>query len=163
LFHALNHSLVKAALFLLAGNILAAYGSKKEENVRALGARLPVTGALWVAGFFAITGAPPFGLFLSELAILRAAVSSGAWFVAAAYSLLLAVVFIGMAPVFVRMSFGAAGAKTAPRAGEPGRRLDVPSLVPLALLAGSATLGVWLPPALAGMLGRAVGLLGVGP
>ena len=35
LFHAVNHSLTKAALFLLAGNILAAYGTKRVCRRRA--------------------------------------------------------------------------------------------------------------------------------
>ena len=39
-----------------------------------------MVGALWLAGAVAITGAPPFGLFASELTILRAGLqSSAAW------------------------------------------------------------------------------------
>ena len=41
LFHAVNHSLVKAALFLVAGNILAGYGTKQVEEVRGVLRRLP--------------------------------------------------------------------------------------------------------------------------
>ena len=44
---------------------------------------LPVTGALWLAGFLAITGSPPFGLFLSELTILKGGVARRACLVAA--------------------------------------------------------------------------------
>ena len=32
LFHAVNHSLTKAALFLIAGNILAVYGTKRSSE-----------------------------------------------------------------------------------------------------------------------------------
>ncbi len=32
--------------------------------------RLPVSGALFLAGFLAITGSPPFGPFISEFTIL---------------------------------------------------------------------------------------------
>ena len=39
----------------------------RPPQVRGLLRRLPVTGALWMAGFLAITGSPPFGLFVSEL------------------------------------------------------------------------------------------------
>jgi len=106
LFHAVNHSLTKAALFLLAGNILAAYGTKKSADVGGALRRIPITGALWIAGFFAILGTPPFGAFTSELAILRAAVSSGSWLVVVLYSLLLAAVFVGMIGVLVRMAQG---------------------------------------------------------
>ena len=115
LFHALNHSLVKAALFLTAGNILAAYGTKKAAEVRGLARALPWSGALWLAGFFAITGAPPFGTFVGELAILRAAFQRRAYLPAALYLLLLSVIFIGMAAVLLRMVQGAR--EEAPAAG----------------------------------------------
>jgi len=36
----------------------------------------PRSGAIWLAGAVAITGAPPFGLFLSELTILRGGMQS---------------------------------------------------------------------------------------
>jgi hydrogenase-4 component F len=41
LFHAVNHSFTKAALFLVAGNILAAYGTKKSSEVGGLLRSLP--------------------------------------------------------------------------------------------------------------------------
>ncbi len=108
LFHAVNHSLTKAALFLLAGNFLAAYGTKKSADVNGAARTLPVTAALWVAGLFAITGAPPFGLFSSELSILRAGVNAGAWVVVVIYSILLAAVFVGMITMLLRMGGNAA-------------------------------------------------------
>jgi hydrogenase-4 component F len=103
LFHAVNHSFTKAALFLLAGNFLAAYGTKKSSDVDGAARTLPVTAALWVAGLFAITGAPPFGVFSSELTILRAGVNAGAWVVVVIYSVLLAAVFVGMITMLLRM------------------------------------------------------------
>ena len=74
LLHAVNHSLAKGMLFLLAGNILAAFRSKSTTQVRGVGTALPFTAALWVAGLLAITGVPPFGPFVSELLILKGAV-----------------------------------------------------------------------------------------
>ena len=32
---------------------------------------MPVTAALWTAGFLAVAGSPPFGLFISELLIFK--------------------------------------------------------------------------------------------
>jgi hydrogenase-4 component F len=130
LFQAVNHSLTKAALFLLAGNFLAAYGTKKSSDVDGAVRTLPVTAALWVAGLFAITGAPPFGLFSSELTILRAGVNAGAWAVVAVYSFLLAAVFVGMITMLLRMGRNAAlprhtaelsGRGQAGREEQPGR------------------------------------------
>ncbi len=157
LYHALNHSLVKAALFLTAGNILAAYGTKKSAEVRGVISVLPVSGALWTAGFLAITGAPPFGTFASELAILRAALERGAYWAAAGYLLALTAVFIGMVSVIVSMAQGAA------KAAGPGGRIReaaVSVVPPLALLAASAALGLFVPGFLDGLIRESLRLLG---
>ena len=66
LLHAVNHSLTKAMLFLVAGNILTAYQSKSTTEVSGVLHVLPYSGFLWVVGFLAITGSPPFGLFLTD-------------------------------------------------------------------------------------------------
>ena len=98
---------MKATLFLTAGNILAVYGSKRVDDVRGVLRTAPATGAFWVLGLFAITGAPPFGTFVEELAILRSAADRGSWIVAAVYLVALVAAFIGMASVMLRMAQGA--------------------------------------------------------
>ena len=60
MLHTVNHSLTKAMLFLAAGNIMALYRTKSTTRVRGLLQTLPVTGVLWLAGFLAIVGSPPF-------------------------------------------------------------------------------------------------------
>src|SRR5436190_3369320 len=85
MLHAVNHSLTKASLFLVAGNILAVYQTKAAGKVTGLLRALPVAGVLWVAGFLAITGSPPFGLFLSEFTLLKEILDQGRGLVAAAY------------------------------------------------------------------------------
>ena len=106
LFHAVNHSLTTGMLFLVAGNIVAAYNTKSVDQVHGLLRRIPVSGFLWVAGFLAITGSPPFGTFLSEFAILRAAVNHGQGFVVVAYLAFLGMAFVGMANAFLHMAQG---------------------------------------------------------
>src|SRR3989442_10667430 len=59
--HTVNHSLTKAMLFLVAGNILSVYRSKSAGDVRGVLRAIPLSGILWMAGLFAITGSPPFG------------------------------------------------------------------------------------------------------
>jgi hydrogenase-4 component F len=106
MLHAVNHSLTKGMLFLVAGNILALYRSKSTREVRGVLRSLPVSGVLWVAGFLAITGSPPFGPFLSELLILKAALDHGRIVVAIVYLLTLSGVFVGMATLVLRMAQG---------------------------------------------------------
>ena len=144
MLHAVNHSLTKAALFLVAGNILAEYRTKSTSEVRGVLRVLPVSGILWMAGFLAITGTPPFGSFLSELTILKAALDQGRAFVALAYLVLLAVVFVGMANVVLPMAQGA------PREPDRARRREpLLGVVPAACLAALVLLlGLYVPPAL---------------
>ncbi len=104
LLHAVNHSLTKAMLFLVAGNILTVYRTKSTVDVRGVLRVLPVSGVLWVAGLFAITGSPPFAPFLSELAILKGALDQGRILIAVVYLLLLAVIFLGMMTAMLRMA-----------------------------------------------------------
>jgi hydrogenase-4 component F len=147
LFHAINHSLTKAALFLAAGNILAATKTKSVEDVKGLLKSLPFSGFLWMAGFFSIVGCPPFGTFMSELLILKSALDSGKILVAVLYLLLLALVFIGMALIFTQMAQGEP-------AIPPGAEKEKPaSLVPPLLLIGLVLLlGLYMPPALSNLL-----------
>jgi hydrogenase-4 component F len=176
MLHAVNHSLAKAALFLLAGNILAAYGTKKIDEVGGVLRRLRATGVLWIAGIFAIAGSPPFGVFTSELTILRAAVDARAWGVVVVYSIALCVVFAGMIVVLVKMAQGAAipaaaagvsGAGGAvvtaavpvpPQARARERVWDI--VAPAGLLGLSAVLGLYIPPFLDRALQSAALLIG---
>ncbi len=143
MLHAVNHSLVKAMLFLVAGNILAAYHTKSVSGVVGAGRRLPVSGFLWVAGFLAITGSPPFGPFLSEFTILKGALEEGRPWLAGAYLALLGAIFVGMATPVLRMAQGT------PPASVPPRREPLLAWGPPAFLCALALLlGVYVPPPL---------------
>jgi len=157
IFHALNHSLSKGLLFMTAGNLLAAYGTKSTTQVRGVLRALPASGVLWVAGFLAITGTPPFGTFLSELIVLQAALQSGRIWAAVLYLVLLAAVFIGMAAIVLRMAQGDP---------VPGRRISTSAeswlaVAPAAVLGILALLlGLYVPPFLSRALQDAAALLG---
>lgn len=105
--HVVNHSFIKGMLFLTAGNLLSVYGTKAIAQVRGVLADRPGLGVLWLAGLLAICGFPPFGLFVSELWLVRALAGDGRWATAAGLLLLLGVVFVGMSRSFIRMAGGA--------------------------------------------------------
>src|SRR5947207_11457434 len=96
LLHLINNGLTKGVLFLSAGNIHRAYGSKVTDDVRGALQRVPLSGALFLAGFLAITGSPPFGPFVSEFIIVNAAVGSGQFLAGGLFLLLLGLCVIGM-------------------------------------------------------------------
>jgi len=156
LLHALNHSFTKAMMFLVAGNILAVYQSKSTEKVRGVLRALPVSGALWMLGLFAITGSPPFGSFLSEFTILKAALDQGRVVVAIAYLILLAVVFVGMATAVLEMAQGPRESLTASPRKESFLRIAPPAVLAAAVL----LLGVYIPPAVRAAIEEAARALG---
>src|SRR5207248_1644517 len=140
LLHLVNNAITKGVLFLSAGNIHRVYGSKSTEDVRGALRRLPVSGALFLAGFFAATGSPPFAPFLSEFTIVRAAMTSGHVVVGALFLLMLAVVFIGMGGAVLAVVQGE------PPVAAPSRYHDRFAMVaPIVLLMGIVLLlGVYL-------------------
>ncbi len=106
MLHMIGHSLIKAMLFLVAGNILIAYRTKSTQAVAGLQEALPVSGALWFLGLFAITGLPPFGLFTSEFIILKTALDQNRPLVAILFLVFLAAIFIGMFSIGLKMLLG---------------------------------------------------------
>ena len=156
MLHAVNHSLTKAALFLVAGNILAEYRTKSTSEVRGVLRVLPVSGMLWIAGFFAITGSPPFGCFSSELTILKAAFDDGRGVVAIVYLALLAVIFVGMATAVLGMAQG-----PAPAAHAGAGRERLLTVAPAGVLAALVLLlGVYVPPVVRSAVEEAARALG---
>jgi hydrogenase-4 component F len=108
LYHMLNHSLNKSLMFFGAGNIMRSFGTKEIHRIRNVWSVYPVQGGLWLAGAAAITGAPPFGLFLSELVILRGGMERNYGWAVAAMIVLLIVIFVGFLNHFREMYFGSA-------------------------------------------------------
>ena len=76
LFHALNHALAKALMFLSYGNVQTTYAQEHipDEKIRGVFQTMPVTGLLLALGGLALVGSPPFNIFLSEFIILWAAI-----------------------------------------------------------------------------------------
>jgi hydrogenase-4 component F len=157
MLHVVNHSLTKAMLFLLAGNVLAAYRSKSSHQVTGLLRALPATGLLWLAGFFAIAGSPPFGLFVSEFTILKGVFDARRFVLVAVYLVLLLTVFVGMATIVLRMAHGSPSTDLVER----GRRREPFLLVIPPALLGLAVLlfGVYVPDPLRDAIDEAVRFL----
>jgi hydrogenase-4 component F len=149
LLHLINNGLTKGVLFLSAGNIHRAYGSKRTENVQGALRRLPLSGALFLTGFLAITGSPPFGPFISEFTIVNAALGSGQFVAGAAFLLFLAVAFVGMGVTVLAVVQGTPRGVTE----SGGYRDSVGTCGPILLfLALVVLLGVYIPPPVESLL-----------
>ena len=157
-FHALNHSLAKGLLFLIAGNILAVYHTTSVRGVRGMSRLLPVSGVLWLLGFLAVAGMPPFGSFFSEFIILQAMFETGRGLMAVVYLGLLALIFAAMGATVLRMVQGEPWAAIVQPHREPWT-----ALIPPAVLAvGTLLAGFYLPPSVRLLLQGAAALLGGG-
>jgi len=69
LLHVLNHATFKALLFLGAGSVIHASGTRKIDLLGGVARRLPYTALLFGIGAVAICGLPPLNGFVSELLI----------------------------------------------------------------------------------------------
>jgi hydrogenase-4 component F len=105
LLHMIYHSLSKSLLFLSSGNIFLKYSSTKIIHVKGVMSVLPFTGVSFIIGFLAITGVPPFGIFITEFNILSAGIQDHPVVtIMALFGLTL--VFIGFFRHTVAMIFG---------------------------------------------------------
>jgi hydrogenase-4 component F len=152
LLHTVSHSLVKGGMFMLAGNVMEGYQTRRMGEVHGMLRSMPGTGMLWLAGFLALTGTPPFSLFLSEFWLLQATLSTGHTGLAIALMAALAAIFLGMSRGVLGMAQG----------GSTGRRHESRDalLAPRALLGLALVLGLTLPGPLSSLLQAAARQLG---
>ena len=69
LLHVLNHATFKALLFLGAGSVIHATGTREIELMGGVSRRLPWSSGFFLVGAIAICGLPPLNGFVSELLV----------------------------------------------------------------------------------------------
>jgi hydrogenase-4 component F len=140
MIHMMNHAAVKSMMFLLSGNILHRYGSTRMSAVRGLLKVMPWTGGLFLLGGLALLGMPPFGIFVSEVLLLRAGLLSGQPWIMVLVALLIVLIFVSFLGYLNRLLYGP------PPEGEAREPRDGPGLWPLALnVAALAIFGLMMP------------------
>ena len=72
LFHVLNHALFKGLLFLGAGGVVVATGTRHIEEMGGLAKRMPWTALFFLVGAAAISGLPLLNGFVSEWLLFQA-------------------------------------------------------------------------------------------
>ncbi len=158
MIHIFVHSLIKGMLFMLSGNIIAVYRSRHIDKVGGMLQIIPSSGVMWLAGFMALSGLPPFGIYQSNLRICKGLVESGSYIVLGISLLLMGIIFVGMLCVFVPMAIDTPPSGISLKPGDPIlKKLLVPSTL-AALLA--LTLGLYIPPWLEQLLSESARIFG---
>ncbi|MFL5434477.1 MAG: proton-conducting transporter membrane subunit [Myxococcales bacterium] len=153
LLHVWNHGLFKALLFLGAGSVIHATGTRELDRLGGLLRRMPATALLFLVGAVAICGLPPLNGFVSELFLYlglfgAAAARDGRWWIATSFAapalaMVGALAVACFVKVFGAVFLGVARSEDALLAHEPPRTM----LAPMVALA-ACCLGIGLAPAL---------------
>jgi hydrogenase-4 component B len=167
--HTLNHALFKSLLFLGAGAVLRATGTRLMDRLGGLARRMPFTWTAFLIGSVAIVGLPPLNGFVSEWVVYQALLGSAQ--VPAARAAILAVPGLALIGALALACFAKVGGAVflgRPRspAAEAGGEVPRSMLGPMfALALACAAIGVApmiaVVPAI--RVGASIGGLGGGP
>jgi hydrogenase-4 component F len=148
-FHVVNHAVAKSLSFLAAGRVLERYQTSEIAKITGLLTAMPWTGPLFAAGILALVGVPPFGLFVSEFLILRAAVAADRLWLAGIVLLVLLTAFVSLLSHLNRMLYG-----DAPSGVAVGERASWPVAPLVASVGLLVVFGVIIPASLAMLLAQ---------
>ena len=150
LLHMAMHSLTKSAIFFAVGHVAQAKDTQRIAGIRGLSVTHPGLAIGLAAGVFAISGLPPFGVFMSEFLILTTTFARAPWLaIFPAFGLLVA-----FGALLWRLQDLLFGEPT-----EPAHKVRASS-VPLVIHLGLVLIaGIYLPPTLVGWFERAAEML----
>lgn len=148
------HAATKALLFFVAGAWLTALGTKRLDTLRGAARRWPLVGILATAGALSLGGIPPLSLWAAKDTVLAAALEHDPLLYAA--GLVGAVLAAAYSGRMLAMLWRAPAAAPAAPEQPPTGRIDIRSVVPMAILAVAAvSLGVLALPGMRAALGLA--------
>jgi hydrogenase-4 component F len=159
LLHMGYHALTKPVLFFAAGNIHQTFHTMK---LRVIGPgvvkALPVTVLLMGLAAVAATGLPPFGLFYSELTVLRGGFEAGQPFISVLVLVALVAAFCGILQQLTRIL---PGTPRVARANDATAWDGVPAMS--FLLGVLLVFSIWLPVPMLQLIHQAAGIVGGKP
>jgi len=151
LLHVWNHGLFKSLLFLGAGSVLHATGTREMSRLGGLWRAMPWTTACFVLGAAAISGLPPLNGFVSEWLLFLGLFDAASAHGAGSWAALPGAVLLGMTGALALACFvkvcgvvflGLPRSAPAARAHEPGWGMRGPMVA-----LGAACVAIGLAPA----------------
>jgi hydrogenase-4 component F len=107
LLHMTYHSIAKPVSFFSVGTLAQLHRSSNVDDIGAGSlARTPLASALFCLSALIMTGSPPFGLFFSEMTILKAGFFGGRFATTSIFLAALVVLFCGFFYQVGRLVFG---------------------------------------------------------
>jgi len=103
-----GHAIAKSFCFFAAGVTVLGVGTQEIAAVRGLVRSSPLAATALLAGGFAIAGAPPFAVFVSEFVIFKAGLASGYYLVVTVLAVLVVIAFCAVMFHVNQMVFGVA-------------------------------------------------------
>lgn len=149
LLHLLTNGTLKALAFGLLGFVVSARGSADSRSGPGLYAGSPALAAVFLVTMAAALGFPPFGMFASELTVLRALFAADHVVVGLLVTLVLAVIFGVVIAATLRVVFARADQ---PLPG-PAAHRTAPLAIGVPVLLAMVWVGVGLPGELWSQLG----------
>jgi hydrogenase-4 component F len=149
------HAIAKSFCFFAAGMVVMTLGTQEIAGVRGLIRSSPVAAIALLAGGFAIAGAPPFAVFVSELVILKAGLASSQYVAIGLLGLFIVIAFCAVMYHVNRMAFGTASQAMPILAAPASCKLTLAlAAVPLVII------GIYVPAPLQTLLGAAARAMG---
>lgn len=154
LLHVWNHGAFKSLLFLGAGSVLHATGTREMSRLGGLWHRMPCTAGLFALGSVAVSGLPPLNGFVSEWMVYLGLFDAASSKEPSAWAAMPAAIMLAMTGALALVSFAKAGAmiflgaprsKPAAQAHECGRWMCGPmlALAGMCLALGLAPIFFW--------------------
>jgi hydrogenase-4 component F len=150
-----GHAIAKSFCFFSAGAVAMTFGTQEIASVRGLVRFAPLSAFALVAGAFAIVGAPPFAIFISEFLIFKAGIASGQYLTISLLAFFVVIAFCAVMFHVNRMAFGA------PRGNAAISALPWPCKAALAVAAiPLIAIGIYIPVTLQNLLRAAAAAMG---
>lgn len=107
LFHMWNHAMTKSLLFFTAGNLSLRYHTMIIQKITGSLRLTPGTGMALLVGGLALSGTPPFSIFISEFLIVSAGIQLDHWVLSLLLIVLLVMIFAALFNQLSPMALGA--------------------------------------------------------
>jgi hydrogenase-4 component F len=105
-YQIMTHMITKSFCFFAVGSALLVIKNQEISSIRGLVRSAPIAGVSLLLGALAVSGAPPFAVFLSEFSVLKAGLASGQYLAVGLLVLFIAISFCAIMYHHSRMAFG---------------------------------------------------------